>query len=49
MPTSYLALDIGGTKIYGARYDSDLKLEAEDRTPTQGDKGREIVYKNIVQ
>lgn len=49
MSANYIALDIGGTKIYGVRYSESFEVEAEDKVPTEADQGAEIVYKNIVQ
>lgn len=46
--SSYIGIDIGGTKIYGVSYDDELKKSADFLIPTGSENGQEFVYKNIV-
>jgi len=44
-----LGVDIGGTKIYVARYNANMKLEAETKVLTQADKPKEETLNNLIQ
>lgn len=44
-----LGIDIGGTKIYVARYNKDLKVETETRIPTEADKTRKHTLSNLLK
>ncbi|HEY5714698.1 MAG TPA: ROK family protein, partial [Candidatus Gracilibacteria bacterium] len=43
-----IGLDIGGTKIYVANYDTELSLISDHQTPTESHKGAERIYQNIL-
>ncbi len=43
-----IGLDIGGTKIYGARFNQYFKVEQESKFPTEAKKGKKQVLKNII-
>ncbi len=43
-----IALDIGGTKIYAARYNKQLQIEAEIKVPTEAKSDQKNVCKNIL-
>lgn len=47
MKTTYIALDIGGTKIYGGLYDQDLHLIKSLQLPTCSDKPAAFTFGNI--
>jgi glucokinase len=44
-----LGIDIGGTKIYVARYNQDLELEAETTRPTAADTSRDQTLENLLE
>lgn len=44
-----IGIDLGGTNIKGAIFNSDLQLIIELRKPTQAQKGPDHVLKNIIQ
>lgn len=48
MEHNVIGLDIGGTKIFAARYSLDLTIQEEIRVPTQADKGRDQVLRNMI-
>lgn len=52
MNTTYIALDIGGTKIYGGLYDQDFHLIKSLQLPTSSEKPADVTFgniKNIIQ
>ena len=44
-----LGIDIGGTKIYVARYNEKLEIEAETRVPTKANKTRKHTLANLLK
>ena len=46
---TYLALDIGGTKIYGALYDDQWNILNDHKVPTEGTADTETVFSHIVE
>ena len=49
MSKHYLALDIGGTKIYGALYNKEMTVLAEMKIPTESAQGKSAVLNNIIK
>ncbi|RJP74286.1 MAG: ROK family protein [Candidatus Abyssobacteria bacterium SURF_17] len=48
-PGFILALDIGGTKLAAALFDSHLNLLARSRMPTHAHKGPDAVFERLIQ
>ncbi len=49
MKSTVIGLDIGGTKIYAARFDRDSKILSETKIATEAHQGRDTVLKNLIQ
>ncbi len=44
---SFIGVDIGGTKIFAARFDEALNIEAKVRVATEAERGKDVVLKNL--
>ena len=48
MNSTVIGLDIGGTKIFAARFSTQFKIIEETKFPTESHLGQEKVLENIV-
>ena len=45
---NYIGLDIGGTKIFGAKFSENFELQNSIKTPTNANLGKDILIKVVI-